>query len=332
MVLEIKDSQGDFPYEWVLTQDHSYTLKSLSNNSEWMHSLHGAYSESQYIYGEAIRLGINQKDKDFRLKVLSMGLGLGYLELITVFECTKANFKFEIESFELEDQLTSLFKFQCHLGLLLVNFLVSDEQDDLDKLDNLDDFMISKKVLEFLESFDLRFPHEHSLCLHYNFSLKFYLKHFFIYFLKDYGFEVLKVGFQSISKLITIEETLKLDSIATTTSNSNFESSSSLNLNGPMDFNLISDLTCPSSKDLSLINKTFNVIFYDAFSSNTQSELWSEDFLTQFLSQFADPNFCVFSTYAKVGTLNRSLKANGFKFIPKKGFANKRESTLALKI
>ncbi len=72
----------------------------------------------------------------------------------------------------------------------------------------------------------------------------------------------------------------------------------------------------------------FNGIFYDAFSSNTTPELWTEEFLNDLIElNTQDP--CCLSTYAATGKLKRALLKNGFHLEKREGFANKRESTLA---
>ncbi|NJL25540.1 MAG: hypothetical protein HC902_10455 [Calothrix sp. SM1_5_4] len=73
-----------------------------------------------------------------------------------------------------------------------------------------------------------------------------------------------------------------------------------------------------------------NVIFYDAYSNKMDPDLWREDMLVPNLASLLSPN-CVFSTYAATGSLNRSLRALGFRLTPKKGFSGKRESTLAIR-
>lgn len=318
MVPELNISQGEFPYQWVITQDQSYTLKSISEDSEWMHSLHGAYSESQYIYGDAIRLALSQNVKPKVFNFLSMGLGLGYVEYITVFECVKSGAVFNIESFELDDKLKDLFKFQCLLGLLVLKNI------DLTNLDSTIQVSKNIKVMEFFKSFKFNFKNENQLCEFYNLSLSVYLDNFFSFFFKDYGFDVIKSGLNLIVEHLNVSAESRNNQIS-----AGLDTKYSLTLNGPMNIELISK---NENNNLDLVGqKKFNVIFYDAFSSNTQSELWSEEFLNKFIIQFSDPNFCIFSTYAKVGSLNRSLKNNQFQFIAKKGFANKRESTLALK-
>lgn len=74
----------------------------------------------------------------------------------------------------------------------------------------------------------------------------------------------------------------------------------------------------------------FGVICFDAFSSKTTPELWSEDFLTAFLSKTAAPG-CVLSTYACTGALKRSLRGAGFDVTIREGFSSKRDSTFAVR-
>jgi len=74
-----------------------------------------------------------------------------------------------------------------------------------------------------------------------------------------------------------------------------------------------------------------NAICFDAFSSKTSPELWSEEFLNEFFKNAAAEK-CFLSTYACTGALKRALKNNGFEVEIKKGFGVKRESTFARKI
>lgn len=78
------------------------------------------------------------------------------------------------------------------------------------------------------------------------------------------------------------------------------------------------------------VHEKYQVICYDAFSSHTDSSLWSEEFLTNFLEKFADQK-CVFATYASTSLLKKVLKNQGFKSSPKAGFDGKREATLAIR-
>ncbi len=66
------------------TADGSPTVRIVTGSgegalSEAMHSLKGAFSETVYIYGEAIETALT---RGFSPTVLSMGLGLGYVELL----------------------------------------------------------------------------------------------------------------------------------------------------------------------------------------------------------------------------------------------------------
>ncbi|MCB0347306.1 MAG: hypothetical protein KDD37_00650 [Bdellovibrionales bacterium] len=78
------------------------------------------------------------------------------------------------------------------------------------------------------------------------------------------------------------------------------------------------------------INSTFNCILFDPFCSKFSPEFWTENGLTDFLQSISSDQ-CVFATYAATGALSRSLKSAGFKKIKNKGFAGKREFTLAIK-
>ncbi len=73
-----------------------------------------------------------------------------------------------------------------------------------------------------------------------------------------------------------------------------------------------------------------DAILYDVFSASTSAALWTTNFFESFLSRAAHSR-CVFATYASLGVLKRTLTNEGFKLIPRKGFATKRESTLAIR-
>lgn len=75
----------------------------------------------------------------------------------------------------------------------------------------------------------------------------------------------------------------------------------------------------------------FGCICFDAFSSKTTPDLWTEDFLRAFLKKTAAPR-CVLSTYACTGALKRALKAEGFDVTIREGFSSKRDSTFATRI
>lgn len=78
-------------------------------------------------------------------------------------------------------------------------------------------------------------------------------------------------------------------------------------------------------------NTRWNVICYDAYSSKTSQELWSEEFLNNFLQNHASED-CIFTTYACTGVLKRALAANGFKVIRRPAVQGKgSHCTLALR-
>lgn len=81
----------------------------------------------------------------------------------------------------------------------------------------------------------------------------------------------------------------------------------------------------------SICADSYHCILYDAFSSKTSPELWSEEFLNSFLKKSADSSFCLFSTYACTGALKRALKSQGFDVQLREGFHGKRNSTLGVR-
>lgn len=96
-------------YTIIKTQDGSPTLEFKSQHQEivpeLMHHSGGAYSETQYIYGSAVRLGIQQSAS----RVVSVGLGLGYNEILVAEEAYKHQKIIKIESFESDPILSEHF-------------------------------------------------------------------------------------------------------------------------------------------------------------------------------------------------------------------------------
>lgn len=80
----------------------------------------------------------------------------------------------------------------------------------------------------------------------------------------------------------------------------------------------------------SLSIEKYSVILYDAFSSKTDPDLWSFNFLDKIL-KFHTQGCCVFSTYACKGELKRVLEANNFIFVKRPGFKGKRDASLAFR-
>lgn len=73
---------------------------------------------------------------------------------------------------------------------------------------------------------------------------------------------------------------------------------------------------------------SFHCLLYDAFSSKTNPELWTEEFLKSFFGKLAASDSLV-CTYAYTGALKRTLKELGFQGIERAGFQGKRSATLA---
>ncbi len=100
----------DMGYITLKTEDGSLTLKKNSSDSEPMHSLKGALTESLYIYGEAVDLFLESNSKDSSFDILSLGTGMGYNEIIAFTKLLKSNFfDYNFKSFESETHLVDLF-------------------------------------------------------------------------------------------------------------------------------------------------------------------------------------------------------------------------------
>jgi len=99
-------------FRFETTEDGSPTVRIASpegGTSEAMHSLRGAFSETVYIYGSALETMLA---KGFTPSVLSMGLGLGYVELLATALFIKAGVLDSArgESFEIVPELREWFR------------------------------------------------------------------------------------------------------------------------------------------------------------------------------------------------------------------------------
>ena len=93
-------------YEPIITADGSPSLKWRPTN-EAMHNLQGAWSETCEIYLRAMDQVLSQTGE---LKVLSVGLGLGYNELLFAgLSCKYPHSSFYLESFEKDELLRKNF-------------------------------------------------------------------------------------------------------------------------------------------------------------------------------------------------------------------------------
>lgn len=248
-------------YLFIKTEDGSPTVRlgptrDESSSSEAMHSLKGAFSETVYIYGTAIQLML---DEGMTPRVLSLGLGLGYVELLAT-----------------------------GLALKQAKSLSQDAQAAL-----LDSFGG--------ESFEL-VPE---------------LRAWFTAWV--YGEGDVPAEFR-----LTYDEILNRTATETSVEATKIrETLAGLVRDGR--WKIREALTADTA-----FTTDFGCICFDAFSSKTSPELWSEEFLLKFFAQVCAPR-CVLSTYACTGALKRSLKASGFELTIREGFSSKRDSTFAVR-
>lgn len=73
----------------------------------------------------------------------------------------------------------------------------------------------------------------------------------------------------------------------------------------------------------------FDLIYFDAFSPKEQPELWTESVFRNMYESLKPQGRLV--TYCAQGQMKRNLKAAGFRVKAQKGFAAKREMTLAVR-
>ena len=92
-------------FQLETTKDGSPTLK-LCTTHESMHHSGGAASETWYIYGDMIA---QAAESISQLKICSVGLGLGYVEMASAIVMSKG-FSFTLDSFETVPQFKLLFK------------------------------------------------------------------------------------------------------------------------------------------------------------------------------------------------------------------------------
>ncbi len=96
-------------YEVITTADQSPTLRFKSSTAEEsMHSHRGAFNETIYIYGQALDFSTQLKN----VNILSVGLGLGYNEILSICHALKSNklSNFYLESYEKDEFLIQQFK------------------------------------------------------------------------------------------------------------------------------------------------------------------------------------------------------------------------------
>lgn len=117
------------PHVFMQTEDGSPTIEMHHENgliAEKMHNPRGAFEESIYIYAEALQECLTHSPSE--VHVLSVGLGLGYNEVLAV--CTWLNSstaRLELVSFEKDELLTANFVDYVFERPLEENFLKSYE-------------------------------------------------------------------------------------------------------------------------------------------------------------------------------------------------------------
>lgn len=82
-------------------------------------------------------------------------------------------------------------------------------------------------------------------------------------------------------------------------------------------------------QDIDLEDSHFDLVFFDAFSPDTQPELWTAEVFAKIFKAMQPAGFLV--TYVAKGEVRRTMKACGFTIEKLPGFAGKREMTRAQK-
>jgi hypothetical protein len=244
-------------FQFVTTEDGSLSARigapglAKEDCSEAMHSLRGAFSETVYVYGTAISTAA---ESHFSERVLSMGLGLGYVELLSAAIAIKNDRQIRGESFEIVPELRSYFEAWLKS---------SDPSADVS----------NELPIEFKNAYD-------SICAR-------------------------------TAETIQVEAKALHKAFAGAVAQNHWLIRAELNAETTFD-------------------EKFGCICFDAFSSKSTPDLWSEDFLCAFLQKTAAPQ-AVLSTYACTGALKRALKAENFEVQIREGFSSKRDSTFAVR-
>ncbi len=231
-----------------MTADGSFTLQVRGSTwTQKMHHAQGAFTESLYIYGSGAKESLKLIDPQNQWKTLSIGLGLGYVEMLLTAVSLKEQRTVKIESYERDPILTTNFSDW-------INFKTNANSD-----------------------WDSHYSAiEKRFCVEFNLA----------------------------------EQCIRLEL-------QRLFATQQFRIHGELD----SD---------SLFSNQFDLICFDAFSKEANPTLWSQSFLDTFIQKAAEKQ-CVFSTYACTGDLKKALKRNSFKLNSFRGFAGKRESTLAIR-
>lgn len=105
----LHSATSPIPFEVVVTDDGSYTARIGAG--ETMHSMRGALGETVYIYGSAFERIHEMLRAEARTpRILSLGLGLGFVEIVAAAVAVKFQTRLCGESFELDPRLSESFK------------------------------------------------------------------------------------------------------------------------------------------------------------------------------------------------------------------------------
>jgi tRNA U34 5-methylaminomethyl-2-thiouridine-forming methyltransferase MnmC len=109
VVAELQIPQNQLRVVETADGSPSIDMQITSERSEWMHSREGALTESLYIYLEAFQFVAN---RHWPLSVASVGLGLGYNEMILAAYMIQEELKgaIHVESFESHSLLREAFR------------------------------------------------------------------------------------------------------------------------------------------------------------------------------------------------------------------------------
>ncbi len=96
-------------YQWIQTEDGSPSLVH-PETGEAMHSRAGAFAETRHVYLPAMKVAV---DRGWPLRVLTVGLGLGYCEFHALGFARAAGVRIEIDSYETDPGLRAYLQDWC---------------------------------------------------------------------------------------------------------------------------------------------------------------------------------------------------------------------------
>lgn len=286
-------------FQFVTTEDSSLTARigapglPKEECSEAMHSLRGAFSETVYIYGTAIERAFASirpenagAPEKVNARVLSMGLGLGYVELLSAALALRFDVPVRGESFEIVPELREYFLAWLSGGDLPPDFAQAYDAICARTASEVSSRMAAGRTMSYLTGgAGTSEANEHA----------------------NNG-DVNGNG-NGKTQALSAAEVKRALAMA------------------------VADGAWLIREELTATTEfkgKFGCICFDAFSSKTTPDLWSEEFLGAFFQKTADVA-CVLSTYACTGALKRALKAEGFVITIREGFSSKRDSTFAVR-